>query len=184
MLRRVVMILLLAMLSASPTAALAETPPLGYPDALRPLAEEGNADAQFNLGFMYYTGKGVEQDYDKAVKWYRRAAEQGYADAQFNLGWMYHLGKGVKQDYAEAVKWYRRAAEQEHAKAQSILGFMYGTGKGLVLNYVLAHKWYNLAAAQGEEAARKNRDLIVKTMTASQITEAQKLARQWKPKSR
>ncbi len=52
----------------------------------KPLAEQGNAGAQFNLGVMYYKGRGVPQDYAEAVKWYRKAAEQGNAGAQFNLG--------------------------------------------------------------------------------------------------
>ena len=56
----------------------------------RPLAEQGHAQAQFNLGLMYDNGKGVPQDYAEAVKWYRLAAEQGYAYAQFNLGVMYY----------------------------------------------------------------------------------------------
>ena len=71
----------------------------------RPLAEQGNAAAQTNLGFMYDNGQGVPQDYAEAVKWYRKAAEQGRADAQFNLGIMSARGQGVPQDYTEAVKW-------------------------------------------------------------------------------
>ncbi len=59
------------------------------------LAEQGNADAQFNLGLMYYDGQGVRQDYAEAVKWYRQAAEQGYVKAQYNLGVMYNNGQGV-----------------------------------------------------------------------------------------
>ncbi|HHF0499545.1 TPA: tetratricopeptide repeat protein, partial [Haemophilus influenzae] len=77
-----------------------------------PLAEQGNAKAQYNLGVMYGNGRGVKQDYFKAVNWYRKAAEQGHADAQLNLGYMYEKGRGVKQDDFEAVKWYRQAAEQ------------------------------------------------------------------------
>ena len=56
----------------------------------KPLAEQGDASAQFNLGLMYYDGEGVPQNYKTAVKWYSLAAEQGYADAQFNLGLMYY----------------------------------------------------------------------------------------------
>ena len=81
----------------------------------KPLAEAGDAVAQFNLGVMYDIGDGVPQDYAEAVKWYRLAAEQGYVAAQYNLGTMYDNGKGVPQDYAEAVKWYRLAAEQGDA---------------------------------------------------------------------
>ena len=81
----------------------------------RPLAEEGNAPAQYNLGVMYEHEKGVTQDYEEAVSWYRKAAEQGLASAQHNLGVMYDAGLGVSQDYAEAVNWFRKAAEQGHA---------------------------------------------------------------------
>ena len=76
----------------------------------RPLAEQGEAIAQLDLGAMYFDGKGVPQDYAEAVKWYRKAAEQGAWAAQFQLGAMYDTGNGVPQDYAEAVKWYRKAA--------------------------------------------------------------------------
>jgi hypothetical protein len=71
----------------------------------RPLAEQGDADAQFNLGLMYYNGLGVPQDYKTAVKWYTLAAEQGIVDAQYNLGWMYYKGQGVSQDYVYAHMW-------------------------------------------------------------------------------
>ncbi len=70
----------------------------------RPLAEQGDAAAQHNLGLMYHIGQGVTQDYAKAVKWYRKAAEQGDAKAQHNLGFMYQNAKGVPDDHAEAVK--------------------------------------------------------------------------------
>jgi len=92
-----------------------------YAEAIRlwrPLAEQGNASAQNNLGVMYDNGRGVPQDDAETVKWYRLAAKQGIARAQSNLGVMYDNGRGVPQDYAEAVKWYRLAAEQGNAKAQ------------------------------------------------------------------
>ena len=79
---------------------------------LRPLAKQGNASAQLNLGFMYDLGQGVTKDDKEAVKWYRLAAEQNDASAQTNLGWMYETGHGVTQDYKEALKWYRLAEAQ------------------------------------------------------------------------
>jgi TPR repeat protein len=85
---------------------------------IKPLAQEGIPEAQYNLGLMYDQGKGVPQDYAEAVKWYRRAAEQGDANAQYNLGQMYREGRGVPQNDAEAVKWFRKAAEQGYAGAQ------------------------------------------------------------------
>jgi TPR repeat protein len=76
----------------------------------RPLAEQGNAVAQFSLGSMYENGQGVPQDYKTAVKWYTLAAEQGDADAQGNLGVMYDEGQGVPQDYVRAHMWYNLSA--------------------------------------------------------------------------
>ena len=59
----------------------------------RKAAEQGDTDAQYNLGVMYDNGRGVTQDYAEAAKWYRKGAEQGYADAQYNLGMMYETGE-------------------------------------------------------------------------------------------
>ena len=87
-----------------------------YATALRewtPLAEQGDAVAQYNLGVLYRDGQGVPQDYKTAVKWTRLSAEQGDADAQYNLGSMYRKGQGVLQDYKTARKWYRLSAEQD-----------------------------------------------------------------------
>ena len=64
----------------------------------RPLAEQGDANAQYNLGLMTYHGRGVPQDDAQAVRWYRKAAEQGDARAQFNLGSMFAYGRGVPRD--------------------------------------------------------------------------------------
>ena len=84
----------------------------------RPLAEQGNANAQYNLGVMYANGNGVPQDDVEAVKWYRLAADQGDADAQYNLGVMYANGTGVPQDDVEAYKWWNLAAAQGDADAR------------------------------------------------------------------
>ena len=153
----------------------------------RPLAEQGDAGAQVGLGVMYSNGWGVSQDSAEAVRWYRLAAEQGDAMAQFSLGFMYDDGRGVPQDSAEAVKWYRLAAEQGDAGAQINLGFMYNNGQGVTQDYVQAHLWFNLAAArlppgEGRDMATRNRDKAAKRMTPAQVAEAQRLAREWKPK--
>ena len=79
---------------------------------------EGDASAQFNLGFMYANGRGLPQDDAEAVKWYRKAAEQGHALAQSNLGVMYRDGLGVPQDDALAHMWFDLAAAQGAERAQ------------------------------------------------------------------
>jgi hypothetical protein len=138
---------------------------------------------------MYVTGHGVPQDYALAMTWYRKAADQGEAIAQMNLGKMYHSGHGAPQDYALAMKWHRKAAEQGEAIAQALVGLMYKDGQGVPQDYVQAHKWLNLAAArfaasqsESREQSVKSRDRVAKKMTAAQIAEAQRLAREWKPK--
>jgi TPR repeat protein len=96
-----------------------------YETALRLLrtpAEQGNAEAQLLLGFMYEDGKGVPQDYAEAARWFRKAAEQGNIAAQGTLGSMYLDGLGVPKDPAQAVRWLRKAAEQGLPPAQSVLG--------------------------------------------------------------
>lgn len=97
-------------------------PPLQY---WRPRAEQGSAEAQFNLGWMYESGQGVTQDYVEALKWYNRSASQGYAVAEFNLGWMYGKGQGVTQDYAEALKWFRKASNHGYIKADEATAWVY-----------------------------------------------------------
>ena len=153
----------------------------------RKAAEQGDADAQFDLGYMYNNGEGVPQDHAEAIKWFRKAAEQGDASAQFDLGYMYNNGEGVPQDYAEVVKWFLLAAEQGYASAQFNLGVMYHQGEGVPQDYLQAHKWFDLAASrssgQDGEKFRKTRDRLAGTMTPEQIAEAQRLAREWKPKT-
>lgn len=120
------------------------------------LAEQGNPEAQSNLGDLYYYGNGVAQNYGKAEFWYRKAAEQGDAVAQNQLGVMYNFGKGVAQDYGKAVFWYRKAAEHGNAKAQSNLGAMYKEGFGVAQDYRKALFWYAKSAKQGDASAQNN----------------------------
>ena len=168
------------------TGAQAQQPVRELPlDALRTLAEQGYAEAQADLGHRYWVGQGVPLDDAQAGGWYRLAAAQGHSDAQFNLGVMYAFGVGIPQDYAEAVHWYRLAADQGHADAQGNLGPMYGLGRGVPQDDVEAHMWFNLAAAQSSSEDRdrrvKARDDLAERMTADQIAEAQRRAREWTP---
>ena len=118
----------------------------------KPLAEQGNAKAQFNLAVMYYNGYGVKQNYKQAIKWWEKAAKQGNADAQNNLGTIYYNGYGVKQNYKKAIKWYELSAERGDVNAQIILAVMYYKGYGMFFkNYIKAIYWMNLA--------RKNKEL-------------------------
>jgi TPR repeat protein len=152
---------------------------------LRPLAHQGNADAQFLLGAIYGRGEGVEQDYTTAVTWYRKAADQGHPGAQWALGTMYQDGLGdVPRAFEAAASWYRKAADQGLALAQYDLGTMYAKGQGVPQDYVSALMWYSLAAAKGLTDAAKERDMVAAQMTPAQIAEAQRLAREWKPRQK
>ena len=143
----------------------------------RPLAEQGDAAAQFNLGVMYANGQGVPQDDAEAMKWYRLAAAQGIAAAQYDLGVMYHSGQGVPQDDAEAVKWYRLAAAQSYAKAQSNLGFMYGKGQGVPQDFIAAHMWFNISGANGDSQAAAKRDAVAAKLSPADLSTAQRSAK-------
>ena len=141
-----------------------------------PLAEQGHAGAQFNLGALYADGHVDPRDDSAAAKWFRLAAEQGSAQAQFALGKLYRQGRGVPQDDEEAVKWYRLAAEQGHVEAQAVLGAMYAQGYGVSRDLVKAYAWFQLSGGMGYEPGRNLKAIVEKMMTPLQIKEAQKLS--------
>ena len=116
----------------------------------RPLADQGDARAQYNLGLMYRNENDIQNNVE-AVKWYRKAAEQGVLRSQYSLGLMYYNGVGVKQDYVEATKWYRKAADKGYAMAQFNLGLMYRDGEGVKQNRTVAKEWFGKACDNGDK---------------------------------
>ncbi len=122
----------------------------------RKAADQGNARAQYNLGWCYANSKGMDKAPVEAVKWYRKAAEQGNARGQYNLGLCYEYGKGVTKDMREATEWFRKAAEQGDAKSQHELGSCYYNGEGVAKKPVEAVKWWRKAAEQGDADAQYN----------------------------
>ena len=161
------------------------------------------ADVQFDLGRMHERAKNRRND-ARAIFWYRKAADQGHADAQLNLGLLHFEGRGTAlghyksddgtwywkadpPDYREAEFWFRKAANQGNAYAQQDLGLMYVQEKVVRQDDAQAYMWLSLAAAnlagkEDRDQAVKNRDIVSAKMTPAQIAEAQKLAREWKPK--
>jgi TPR repeat protein len=150
----------------------------------QPLAEQGQAVAQYQIGLLYANGKGVTKDDAKARQWYEKAAIQGHTEAQVNLGVLLMYARGGQQDYKMAVYYLRLAANQGNDLAQRKLGQMYERGEGVPQDYVKAYMWYSLGSANGAEAGARLRDAIAKRMEPEQITEAQTLAREWKPKGK
>ena len=120
-------------------------------------------------------------DYATAQRLYRAMADQGNGNAQFSLGVMYEKGQGVTLNLNEAAKWYRLAADQGHPTAQFNLGAMYDNGRGVPRDETLAHMWFSLSVAQGNHEAATSRDIVARRLTPSQVAQAQKLAREWKP---
>ena len=144
---------------------------------IRRRAEQGDPEAQYQLGLRHTIGLGVPQDAAESIRWYRLAAEQGLADAQVILADRHARGEGVPQDDAEAVRWFRLAADQGHAIAQFNLGVMYANGDGVLKDSVLAHMWANIATANGQETATEMRDVVERDMTRAEISRATELAR-------
>jgi hypothetical protein len=143
------------------------------------LPEPVDAKAQRELAIRYFRGDGVPKDATLAAAWLLKAAEQGDPESQTLLAAMYSLGEGVPEDAAKAVEWYRKAAEQGFATAQLGLGVKYAQGNGVARNVVEAHKWTNLAAASGAPQARDRLEELEEAMTAEELADAEKLAREW-----
>jgi uncharacterized protein len=122
------------------------------PDFVRH-AESGNVQAQFELGRAYEDGKGVAQDDEKAVEWFRKSADQGNAQAQNALGVMYALGRGVQRDKEEAVRWYKKAAKQGLAEGLYNVATSYYNGEGVEENTALAYTWMMVAQRKGDPDA-------------------------------
>jgi len=141
-----------------------------------PLAEGGYANAQYRIGVLYNEGRGVPQNDNKAVSWFRKAADQGDARGQTNLGFMYTDGRGVPKDIVKSTKWFRKAALQGDSWAQHYLGLRYKNGHGVPKDPVRAYKWLTLAANQEKEGAADERNKVANKMTSAQIEKAKKIS--------
>ncbi len=151
-----------------------------------PLAEKGNAVAQYRMGTLYAEGRGVTQDDAAAATWFLKSAEQGNASAQYDLAVSFAEGIGVKKDAEAAATWFRRAADQQMGYAQLNLGMLYASGRGVPQDNVEALKWIELSVytlppgAARSDAARALKD-VADGMSAEEIMEAKGRARSWKP---
>lgn len=149
---------------------------------MQPLAQKGDAKAQYDYALMFETGLAVKQNQVEAASWYMKSAAQGYAYAQNNLAVMYEEGRGVERDYTKAAQWFTKAANQGLSKAQYSLGLLYAEGQGVKKDVVKAYMWLSLAASDKQEpVGQEKRDALAKTMTNVQVAQAQKLAAEFKP---
>jgi|26BtaG_2_1085354.scaffolds.fasta_scaffold12405_2 hypothetical protein len=139
-LQTIILSLALLMLSITPaiSMSLIET---------KKLAEQGDIDAQLDLGSMYEKGIGVEQDYTKAFSLYQEIS--GVPQAQYRLGSMYEKGVGVEQNSLKAIYWYQEAAESGVPQAQYRLGSMYEKGDVVRKNIANAKEWFSKSCDNG-----------------------------------
>ncbi|HXQ14551.1 MAG TPA: tetratricopeptide repeat protein [Caulobacteraceae bacterium] len=139
---------------------------------LLPLAEQGNAMAQWQVGYMTLEGEGAPKDSAVAQVWWVKAADQGLAQAQCNLGQMFEFGwGGIAKDQATAFGWYLKAANLGHNTAQGQLARMYEEGRGVEKDLAQAYVWrfvYLHADSDSSSLAP-----LAQAMTSQQITEAQ-----------
>lgn len=143
------------------------------------LANKGDSDAQYDLGWMYESGEGVKKDLKEAFKWFSLAAKQGDAGAQFNLGWMYESGEGATKNPKEALKYYELAANQGDPDAQYSLGLMLANGEGCPQDLVGAYMWFTLADIAEVDEAIDVRDEIEEEMSDAQIVKAEMMTKEW-----
>jgi TPR repeat protein len=116
-------------------------------------ADQGDANAEYELGQMYARGWGVTQDFAQANYWYQKAAGQGFTKAIYAVGCQYYYGDGVLQSYSEALVWFHRAADQGDAIAQEALGGIYYHGAAVPQSYSEAMAWYRRAADENYSKA-------------------------------
>jgi TPR repeat protein len=146
----------------------------------QPLADAGNAGAQFCVGRLYANGFGVAMDDALAIKWYTLAADAGHAEAQFNLGVMYANGWGVDMNWDEAARFYLLAAEQGLVSAQKALAYAIGHGMGVTKDRVQAFAWYDIATQLSDDlGAGLKRDELTEKMSAEDIASGQQIAAKW-----
>jgi uncharacterized protein len=148
--------------------------------ALSPLAEKGDARAEFDVGFMHAYGWGVQRNPAEAIPWYREAADQGLAVAQHFLGIAYANGEGVRPDDAEAARWFARAAAQGFAQAEFMLGLMTLDGRGVTKDPVQGYAFIVMAGQGGVRSAAR---IVQKlALTEAQRGQAKAIIDHWKPK--
>jgi TPR repeat protein len=161
-------IVLLGVLALSPVGARAGmTPPeVEQFEKCKRQASAGDAEAQRELGELYYLGIGVQRDDSAAFSWYLKSAEKGNIQAHWEVGMCYQYATGVAKDYLKAAENYRKAAEQGFVPAQTCLAECYKKGVGVLKDEVEALAYYSLAARTNDNA-RKDRDSLEKEMSSA-----------------
>jgi|688.fasta_scaffold238381_3 hypothetical protein len=146
-----------------------------WPTALaefKPLANQGDPNAQVNLGNLYMRGLGVEQDYGSAYGWYAKAANQGHATGQNKLAVMLYYGLGIKENHTEAAQWFLKAAEQGDPAAAMVIAELFDKGDGVPASKIDAYIWLSIAADLGKEDALNERAHLADELSPNDLNNA------------
>lgn len=148
------LMLSLALAVATTISALAAGDKIDL-EALTKKAQQGDRQAQYDLGMVYYAGKEeIPRNIKLGAEWFLKSAQQGQAEAQFAIGRCYFHGRGVPKDKALGARWYSEAAKQNHKQAAYVLGDCYFLGEGVERDHTESMKWFSKAAALGEKGAQ------------------------------
>ena len=137
------------------TIGCVTSPPPRDMTAIKQSAENGDVNAQAELGYSYQYGDGVDKNPNEALKWNLAAANHGSLMAQHNLAVMYDEGVDIPENNAEAIKWYRKAAERGHPRSQLNLGIMYWKGEGVTKNLEQAWNLLNTVRISSKDKQAK-----------------------------
>lgn len=140
-------------------------------EVYRQSAEEGNAEAQFDIGYAYYTGEGIGRDYTSAAMWFKRSAKQQFAKAMYNLAYCYMNGRGVPRDYDKAYSMLVESAEKNYKRAQLTLADCFARGVLVEQNEAESNKWRSRAEGGSAEKQQKAEEAKTETKAANTSSE-------------
>ncbi|MDR2550341.1 MAG: sel1 repeat family protein [Desulfobulbus sp.] len=135
------------------------------------------SDESLNImGYEYFKGKNIPENYAESRKWFKIAADTGNAQAQNDLAYLFFHGLGGAVDYQAAFVLYQKSALHGHQLAQANLGTMYANGLGTEKDKEKGYAWYEIASLNGNEPAMRNKKILSSEMTTAEINAAQRLA--------
>lgn len=149
--------------------------------AMQSLADSGYTPAQYNMGVMYLTGKGVSKNQSQGVKYLRKAADRGHTKAASTIGAMYLQGQAVTRNAGQARRYLTKAAQKGDAQSMLYLSLMYNRGDGVKQDKAQAYQWLlSLPSSQNSAQLRNNQDNLAKTLSAAQKSKAESAAKSFK----
>ncbi len=151
-------------------------------ELLTKAAKAGDVSAQANLGVAYFGSKNFLPDFTKAKYWLEKSIRGNSPQGAFNLGLLYEQGKGEQSNIGKAIGLFELSADRGYLPAQKELGMLYMQGTLVKQDLIKAYKWYSLAALQNDNVASNMLVVLSKQMTKEQLSQANKLVQQFKPK--